>query len=179
MEIVEQSYFKTERRINSLKRIKNIEKNKVSNLLDNDYKRQKLGTVGCVALDKFGNLSAGTSTGGMTNKKWNRIGDAPIIGAGTYANNNSCAVSSTGWGEYFIRGVVAYDIAALMEYKKYSVKKAAKTVIGKISKMGGDGGVIAIDNKGNIAMEMNTSGMYRAHINSKGEIDVKIYKETN
>ena len=162
-----------------LKRIKNIEKNKVSNLLDNDYKRQKLGTVGCVALDKFGNLSAGTSTGGMTNKKWNRIGDAPIIGAGTYANNNSSAVSSTGWGEYFIRGVVAYDIAALMEYKKYSVKKAAKTVIGKISKMGGDGGVIAIDNKGNIAMEMNTSGMYRAHINSKGEIDVKIYKETN
>ncbi len=179
MEIVEQSYFKTERRINSLKRIKNIESNKVSNLFDKDYKRQKFGTVGCVALDQFGNLSSGTSTGGMTNKKWNRIGDAPIIGAGTYANNNSCAVSSTGWGEYFIRGVVAYDIAALMEYKKYSVERAAKTVIKKISKMGGDGGVIAIDNKGNIAMEMNTSGMYRAHINSKGEIDIKIYKETN
>ena len=176
MQTVEQNYFKTERRINSLKKIKSIENNKVSNLLNSDYRVQKLGTVGCVALDKFGNLSAGTSTGGMTNKKWNRIGDAPIIGAGTYANNNSCAVSSTGWGEYFIRGVVAYDIAALMEYKNLSIKKAAKTVINKISKMGGDGGVIAIDKKGNIAMEMNTSGMYRAHINSKGEIDVKIYK---
>ena len=176
MQTVEQNYFKTERRINSLKKIKSIENNKVSNLLNSDYRVQKLGTVGCVALDKFGNLSAGTSTGGMTNKKWNRIGDAPIIGAGTYANNNSCAVSSTGWGEYFIRGVVAYDIAALMEYKNLSIRKAAKTVIDKISKMGGDGGVIAIDNQGNIAMEMNTSGMYRAHINSKGEIDVKIYK---
>ena len=96
--------FKTERRINSLEKIKNIENNKVSNLSNSDYRVQKLGTVGCVALDKFGNLSAGTSTGGMTNKKWNRIGDAPIIGAGTYANNKSCAVSSTGWGEYFIRG---------------------------------------------------------------------------
>ena len=93
METVEQNYFKTERRINSLKKIKSIENNKVSNLLNSDYRVQKLGTVGCVALDKFGNLSAGTSTGGMTNKKWNRIGDAPIIGAGTYANNNSCAVS--------------------------------------------------------------------------------------
>ena len=176
MQTVEQNYFITESRINSLKKIKSIENNKVSNLLNSDYRVQKFGTVGCVALDKFGNLSAGTSTGGMTNKKWNRIGDAPIIGAGTYANNNSCAVSSTGWGEYFIRGVVAYDIAALMEYKNLSIKKAAKTVIDKISKMGGDGGVIAIDNQGNIAMEMNTSGMYRAHINSKGEIDVKIYK---
>ena len=176
MQTVEQNYFKTERRINSLEKIKSIENNKVSNLSNSDYRVQKLGTVGCVALDKFGNLSAGTSTGGMTNKKWNRIGDAPIIGAGTYANNNSCAVSSTGWGEYFIRGVVAYDIAALMEYKNLSIKKAAKTVIDKISKMGGDGGVIAIDKQGNIAMEMNTSGMYRAHINSKGEIDVKIYK---
>lgn len=176
METVEQNYFKTQRRINSLEKIKNIENNKVSNLSNSDYRVQKLGTVGCVALDKFGNLSAGTSTGGMTNKKWNRIGDAPIIGAGTYANNKSCAVSSTGWGEYFIRGVVAYDIAALMEYKNLSIRKAAKTVIEKISKMGGDGGVIAIDNQGNIAMEMNTSGMYRAHINSKGEIDVKIYK---
>ena len=176
MQTVEQNYFKTERRINSLKKIKSIENNKVSNLSNSEYRVQKLGTVGCVALDKFGNLSAGTSTGGMTNKKWNRIGDAPIIGAGTYANNNSCAVSSTGWGEYFIRGVVAYDIAALMEYKNLSIRKAAKTVIDKISKMGGDGGVIAIDKQGNIAMEMNTSGMYRAHINSKGEIDVKIYK---
>ena len=160
LEIVDPSYFYTQRRWDYLKKVQ----------------AEKYGTVGCVALDKNGNIAAGTSTGGMTNKKWNRIGDAPIIGAGTYANNKSCAVSSTGWGEYFIRGVVAYDIAALMEYKNLSIRKAAKTVIEKISKMGGDGGVIAIDNQGNIAMEMNTSGMYRAHINSKGEIDVKIYK---
>ena len=136
---------------------------------------EKYVTVGCVALDQYGNLSAGTSTGGMTNKKWNRIGDAPIIGAGTYANNDNCAVSSTGWGEYFIRGVVAYDIAALVDYKNYSIKKAAKTVINKVESMGGNGGVIAIDNKGNVAMEMNTSGMYRAHVNSSGEINIKIY----
>ena len=174
------SYFITEKRIKALERVKAAEAKKAgSALLHSEeiyVKQQYMGTVGCVALDTSGNLAAGTSTGGMTNKKWDRIGDAPIIGAGTYANNKSCAVSSTGWGEYFIRGVVAYDIAALMEYKNLSIRKAAKTVIEKISKMGGDGGVIAIDNQGNIAMEMNTSGMYRAHINSKGEIDVKIYK---
>jgi len=114
----------------------------------------------------------------MTNKKWNRIGDAPIIGAGTYANNLTCAVSSTGWGEFFIRTVAAFDIAALMEYKNYKIEDAASLVINdKIGKLGGNGGVIAIDNKGNIAMEMNTAGMYRAHMNSEGKILVKIYKD--
>jgi len=176
MELVDQDYFKTERRTKSLERIKDAEEKLISNIHNPDYKAEKFGTVGCVALDKFGNLASGTSTGGMTNKKWNRIGDAPIIGAGTYANNNSCAVSSTGWGEYFIRGVVAYDIAALMEYKNFSVSKASKTVIDKIGSMGGDGGVIAIDSHGNVAMEMNTSGMYRAHVDSNGKIDIKIYK---
>ena len=175
MELEEQEYFKTERRVKSLNRVKTIESNKTSSVLEQNYLSEKYGTVGCVALDQYGNLSAGTSTGGMTNKKWNRIGDAPIIGAGTYANNDNCAVSSTGWGEYFIRGVVAYDIAALVDYKNYSIKKAARTVINKVESMGGNGGVIAIDNKGNVAMEMNTSGMYRAHVNSSGEIDIKIY----
>ncbi len=174
MELAEQEYFKTERRVKSLNRVKTIESNKTSSVLEQNLS-EKYGTVGCVALDRYGNLSAGTSTGGMTNKKWTRIGDAPIIGAGTYANNDNCAVSSTGWGEYFIRGVVAYDIAALVDYKNYSIKKAARTVINKVESMGGNGGVIAIDNKGNVAMEMNTSGMYRAHVNSSGEIDIKIY----
>ena len=136
----------------------------------------KVGTVGCVVLDKNGNLFSGTSTGGMTNKKWNRIGDVPIIGAGTYANNSTCAVSATGWGEFFIRNVVGHDISALMEYKGLSVQDASKQVLEKVEKLGGDGGVIAIDKNGNIAMEMNTSGMYRAHVNSKGKITVKIYK---
>ena len=113
----------------------------------------------------------------MTNKKFNRIGDVPIIGAGTYANNKTCAVSATGWGEFFIRNVVAHDISALMEYKGMTVEDASKEVIHKkVAKLGGDGGVIAIDKNGNIAMEMNTSGMYRAHINSDGKITVKIYK---
>ncbi len=139
---------------------------------------QRRGTVGCVALDQSGNLAAGTSTGGMTNKKWNRIGDAPIIGAGTYANNASCAISATGWGEYFIRAVVAHDIAALMEYKGLSIQEAAKIVIhDKVGKLGGDGGIVGIDNKGQIAMEMNTAGMYRAHMDGKGNLTVKIYAE--
>jgi beta-aspartyl-peptidase (threonine type) len=131
-----------------------------------------------VALDKEGNLVAGTSTGGMTNKKWGRIGDAPIIGAGTYANNKTCAVSATGWGEYFIRGVVAYDISAMMEYKEMSLQEAAREVIQKkVPEMGGDGGIVAIDHQGNIAMEFNTAGMYRAHMNSEGELNIAIYGE--
>jgi beta-aspartyl-peptidase (threonine type) len=125
-----------------------------------------------------GNISSGTSTGGMTNKKWNRIGDAPIIGAGTYANNKTCGVSATGWGEFFIRSVVAYDISALMEYKGLSVQEAARIVIHeKVAKLGGNGGVIALDNKGNVAMEMNTAGMYRAHMDSQGNKTVKIYAD--
>jgi len=133
--------------------------------------------VGCVALDQHGNLAAGTSTGGMTNKRWNRIGDSPIIGAGTYANNATCAVSSTGWGEYFIRAMVAHDISAMMEYKGVSLQEAAQEVIqNKVPALGGDGGIIAIDKDGNIAMEFNTAGMYRAHMNAEGELIIEIYK---
>src|SRR5690606_22418136 len=133
---------------------------------DSYIKNSKFGTVGCAALDKHGNLAAGTSTGGMTNKRWNRIGDAPIIGAGTYANNTTCAVSSTGWGEYFIRSVVAYDISALMEYKGMTLQDAASEVIQKkVPALGGDGGIVAIDKDGNVAMEFNTAGMYRATMN--------------
>jgi len=117
LEIVEPSYFSTEKKLKSLKRVKASENNKVASFYDSDLQDSKFGTVGCAALDKHGNLAAGTSTGGMTNKRWGRIGDSPIIGAGTYANNNTCAVSSTGWGEFFIRGMVAHDISALMEYK--------------------------------------------------------------
>ena len=134
--------------------------------------------MGCVALDKHGNLAAGTSTGGMTNKKWDRIGDSPIIGAGTYANNKTCAVSSTGWGEYFIRGVVAYDISAMMEYKGMSLEAAAKEVIQKkLPALGGDGGIIAIDSKGNTAIEFNTSGMFRATMNTEGDLEIGMFEE--
>ncbi len=122
----------------------------------------KWGTVGCVALDRNGNLAAGTSTGGMTNKKFGRVGDSPIIGAGTYASNATCAVSATGWGEFFIRASVAHDISAQMEYQGKSVRTAAAATIAKVGKLGGDGGVISIDARGNIAMEFNSPGMYRA-----------------
>ena len=180
LEIVDQDYFFTERRINDLKRVQKAEKLKGVYKTQNDetfLENQRYGTVGCVALDKSGNLAAGTSTGGMTNKKWNRIGDAPIIGAGTYANNLTCAISATGWGEFFIRAVVAHDISAIMEYKGLSIQKAAYEVIhNKVGALGGNGGIIGIDNNGNIAMEMNTSGMYRAHMNQEGKLDVKIYR---
>ena len=180
IELVDPSYFYTQRRFNSLKRVKEREALKNSTALVNDpfIKNSKFGTVGCAALDKNGNLAAGTSTGGMTNKRWNRIGDAPIIGAGTYANNATCAVSSTGWGEYFIRAMVAHDISALMEYKGLSLHEAAREVIQKkVPALGGDGGIVAIDKDGNVAMEFNTAGMYRAHMNSKNEMVIKIYKE--
>lgn len=179
--MMDTTYFYTKNRYESLQRVleKEKEKNEKKVSFEDHYiKNSKFGTVGCAALDKHGNLAAGTSTGGMTNKRWNRIGDAPIIGAGTYANNATCAVSSTGWGEYFIRAVVAYDISALMEYKGMSLQDAAKEVIQKkIPALGGDGGIVAIDKDGNVAMEFNTSGMYRATMNSGGELIIKIYKE--
>ncbi|MEO6655662.1 MAG: isoaspartyl peptidase/L-asparaginase, partial [Pyrinomonadaceae bacterium] len=138
----------------------------------------KFGTVGAVALDRNGNLAAGTSTGGMTNKKYGRVGDAPIIGAGTYANNETCAVSATGWGEYFIRLGVARDISALMEYRTMTVQSAADLVIKqKLQKLGGDGGVIAMDKFGNMAISFNSEGMYRAYIGSDGKPVVEIYKD--
>ena len=181
IELVDPSYFYTENRMNSLKRAPKREKIELDHddqtaFYDPFIKDDKFGTVGCAALDKNGNLAAGTSTGGMTNKRWGRVGDAPIIGAGTYANNKTCAVSSTGWGEYFIRGVVAYDISAMMEYGGKSLAEAARIVIQeKVPNMGGDGGIIAIDNEGNMAMEFNTAGMYRASINGDGELEIAIY----
>ena len=145
---------------------------------DPDIKDSKFGTVGCVALDRNGNIVAGTSTGGMTNKRWGRIGDSPIIGAGTYANNATCGVSSTGWGEFFIRAMVAHDISALMEYKGLTLQEAAKEVIQKkVPELGGDGGIVALDKNGNMVAEFNTAGMYRATMNDQGELSIGIYKE--
>ncbi len=171
LEIVDPSYFYTERSYKALERAKKAEEEK-----KNQQKDSKFGTVGCVALDQFGNLAAGTSTGGMTNKKWGRVGDAPIIGAGTYANNNTCAVSGTGWGEFYIRTVLGHDISALMEYKEEPIKSACKKVMDKVNDLGGNGGIIAIDKKGTINFEMNTEGMYRASIDKNGKIYIGIYK---
>ena len=140
-------------------------------------KDSKFGTVGAVACDQNGNIAAATSTGGMTNKKFGRVGDSPMIGAGNYANNKTCAISCTGSGEFFIRGVVSYDVACLMEHKGLSVEEASNEVIHKrILEIGGDGGLIAVDAKGNIAMPFNTEGMYRASKSSNGEEELSIYK---
>jgi beta-aspartyl-peptidase (threonine type) len=142
-----------------------------------DKKDMKFGTVGAVACDIFGNVASATSTGGMTNKKWGRVGDSPMIGAGNYANNKTCAVSCTGSGEYFIRGVVAYDVSCLMEHKSMSVVDAAYEVIHhRLLDLGGDGGLIAVDNKGNVALPFNTEGMYRGYRQSSGEYEVLIYR---
>lgn len=146
--------------------------------LDHSAKKDsKFGTVGAVATDAFGNVAAATSTGGMTNKKFGRVGDSPMIGAGNYANNKTCAVSCTGSGEFFIKGVVAYDVSCLMEYKGLSLEEAANEVIMKrILAIGGDGGLIAVDAHGNVAMPFNTEGMYRACKSSTGLEEVAIYK---
>jgi len=166
MTLVDSSYFFTEQRWKDLEEQRKKEQ------------EEKGGTVGCVALDMYGNLAAGTSTGGMTNKKYNRIGDSPIIGAGNYANNRTCAVSATGHGEYLIRYTVAHDISALMEYSGKTVEKAADMVINeKLKQAGGSGGVICVDRKGNIAMTFNTTGMFRAFVTSKGERGIYIFRE--
>ena len=146
--------------------------------LDHSTKKDsKFGTVGAVACDQDGNIAAATSTGGMTNKKWGRVGDSPMIGAGNYANNKTCAVSCTGSGEFFIRGVVAYDVSCLMEHKGMSLDEASNEVINKrILEIGGDGGLIGVDTKGNIAMPFNTEGMYRASKSSNGKEEISIYK---
>jgi beta-aspartyl-peptidase (threonine type) len=139
--------------------------------------KEKFGTVGAVALDVSGNVAAATSTGGMTNKKWGRVGDSPLIGAGTYANH-LCAISCTGWGEYFIRLCVAKSVADLMEYKEYSLKKACNEIIlNKLPKLGGDGGLVAVDKDGNVAMPFSTEGMYRGYVKTSGRIVVEIYRE--
>lgn len=181
--IVDPSYFYTVERWKGLQQA--LKQDSMKTVLDHDKKAAKLGTinpdfkfgtVGAVALDKAGNLAAGTSTGGMTNKRYGRIGDAPIIGAGTYANNATAGVSGTGWGEFYIRTVLAYDLSAMMEYQKLSVEQASKKVIEKMGKLGGDGGLIALDKNGQVAMEFNTAGMYRGTVTEDGKISVEIYK---
>ena len=162
LEIVNNDYFYTERRWKALQKAQDAEKH---------------GTVGCVALDRNGNLAAGTSTGGLTNKRWGRIGDTPIVGAGNYANNQTCGVSGTGQGEYFIRGNMAFDVSALMNYSSLSVEQAARQVIGKLSGRGGRGGLIAMDKNGNIAMPFNTEGMYRGYYLNGSEPIIKIYND--
>ena len=173
IDTVANSYFITERRLKSLRRLKD----KNISFKDPFIKDSKYGTVGSVAIDINGNISAGTSTGGTTNKIWGRIGDVPIIGAGNYANNECCGISATGWGEHFIRNVVAYDIAAQIIYKNENIKVASKKSLDKVKSTGGDGGVIGLDKNGNVAMEFNTAGMYRAHIDNEGKITIKIYKD--
>lgn len=187
--MVDSSYFFDQQRLDQLRKIREKEKEKMKPSMDGgaltdtsairriDYPDEKFGTVGAVALDCYGNLAAGTSTGGMTNKRYGRVGDAPIIGAGTYANNESCAVSCTGHGEYFMRNVVAYDVAAQMIYRKSSLEKAAEyTIMKKLESQGGKGGLIALDRKGNYTMVFNTAGMYRGVIHADGKIEVLIFK---
>lgn len=170
LEMVDPSYFFTENRWNALQEAKKREQQNLEN------KTKKGGTVGCVALDKQGNLAAGTSTGGMTNKMYGRVGDSPIIGAGTFANNQSCAVSATGHGEFFIRNVVAYDISARMLYQNQTLEQAASEVINnKLKQQGGNGGVIALDKNGNIAMPFNTTGMFRGFCKSGGQPETAIF----
>lgn len=192
IEIVDTAYFHDSRRLQQLKKAKERE----SVILDHDGDQgmndpahseiefditlktdDKFGTVGCVALDRHGNLAAGTSTGGMTNKRFGRIGDSPIIGSGTYADNNTCAISATGHGEYFIRLGVAKEISAQMEHGRKSLQKASEQVIHeKLKAIGGTGGVICLDRNGNIAMPFNTAGMYRGYVDVSGRTEVLIYQ---
>ena len=179
-EFVDPSYFDTDFRRHQLERAK---AHGEALILESDddlmmpLDEKKFGTVGAVALDMDGNLAAATSTGGLTNKRWGRVGDTPIIGAGTYADNNSCAVSGTGAGEYFIRATVARSICALMEYKGLSLDEAAEQIVhGKLIELGGDGGIIAVDPMGNITMKFNTTGMYRGAVREGEEQVIRIYK---
>ncbi len=174
MEIVEPEYFYTERRWQSLQNI--LAKEKETGYITEVSEDSKFGTVGAVALDKNGQIVAGTSTGGMTNKKYDRIGDSPIIGAGTYANNKTCGVSCTGHGEYFIRYAVAHDVSAMMEYGNHTLDHAANHIINeKLLAAEGSGGLIALDAQGNISMPFNTAGMYRGYA-KPGERYIGIYK---
>lgn len=177
LEMVDQKYFFTQERWDALQRVKAgqnaaAKAGKQYIIADEDLH----GTVGAAALDQNGNLAAATSTGGTTDKRPGRIGDSPIIGAGTYANNATCAVSGTGDGEYFIRSAVGHDVSALMEYRGLPLKEAAQIVLDKVAKLGGTGGLIAIDKNGNIALPFNTSGMYRGYIDPAGKPVIEIYK---
>jgi len=178
VELVDQKYFFTQERWNALQKIKAAEKSRTSGsgkeFLITDQDRH--GTVGAVALDQNGNLAAATSTGGTTNKRPGRVGDTPVIGAGTYANNTTCAVSATGDGEYFIRATVARDVSALMEYRGVSLKQAAQAALDKVARLGGAGGLIAIDRQGNVTLPFNTAGMYRGYVDPNGKFIVEIYR---
>ncbi len=166
------AYFRTERRWKQLERIRDSKGTEL------DHGSKKKGTVGAVALDRHGNLAAGTSTGGMTNKRWGRIGDSPIIGAGTYARNATAAVSCTGHGEYFIREAVAASVSARMELAGQSVQAASDAIIhGRLKTMGCSGGLVAMDGQGNVAMPFNTGGMYRGYLRSDGQLVVHIWAE--
>ncbi|MBV6495066.1 MAG: Isoaspartyl peptidase [Pyrinomonadaceae bacterium] len=186
IELVDEKYFFTQSRWDALQRVKKEEEAKkkkdapkpsYAEVPASREPQNRFGTVGAVALDKYGNIAAGTSTGGMTNKMYGRVGDTPIIGAGTYANNATCGVSGTGWGEYFIRLGVARDISSLMEYRAMPIQAAANLVIHtKLQNAGGDGGVIAMDKFGNMAISFNSEGMYRAYIDKDGKPVVEIYK---
>ena len=175
-------YFFTEHRYRQL--LKAIEEGRIQ--LDHSAEVQSskskvqsqkpIGTVGAVACDFRGNLAAATSTGGMTNKKFGRIGDTPIIGAGTYAENSSCAISCTGHGEYFMLGVTAFDVAARMKYKNLSLENAANEAIERLTEINGEGGFIAVDGLGNVALPFNSEGMYRGFITSDQQIQIEIYK---
>ncbi len=182
IKFVDDQYFHTEKRYKQL--LKAQEKEKVvldhsamvienKELIDD----HKYGTVGAVALDKKGNIAAATSTGGMTNKKYGRIGDVPLIGAGTYANNNTCGVSATGTGEYFIRTVATHEVSSLMKYKNNSLKEALDISIKQVSDLGGSGGMVALDKNGNVAWSFNSAGMYRGYKKSSGENVVKFYED--
>ena len=166
--LVPNSYFFTEKRMKELQQLLKKEREATS--------EDKHGTVGCVALDIYGNIAAGTSTGGMTNKKYGRIGDSPIIGAGTYANNATGGISCTGHGEYYIRLGFSRDISALIEYKHLSINQACQAEIQKLTDLGGTGGVIGLDRDGNIAMEFNTSGMFRGYVDTTGKKEIAIFK---
>ena len=169
LEIVDDEYFSTEQRWQALERVRGA---RTEALSDAD----RHGTVGAVALDEAGNLAAATSTGGNTNKRLGRVGDSPIIGAGTYANNKTCAVSATGDGEFFMRAVAGHDLSALMEYCGMNLGEAARAVIDKVEALGGTGGLIAVDREGNIALPFNTTGMYRGSIDAEGRNFVGIYR---
>jgi beta-aspartyl-peptidase (threonine type) len=183
LEIVDPSYFHTDAAWRSLKSTQANDslrelKKKKSQLKQPENNDDKYGTVGAVALDVHGNIAAATSTGGMTNKKFGRIGDSPIIGAGTYADNNSCGISCTGWGEYFIRLGMAKSVCDRVELKGMSIKAAAEEMIQKkLPDLGGDGGLIGIDKNGNIVMTFNTTAMYRAYVKSNGEQRIAIFKD--
>jgi beta-aspartyl-peptidase (threonine type) len=171
--MVQPDYFTTQRRVEALRVIK---ARMASGTALQSSEAEKHGTVGAVARDIHGHLAAATSTGGFNNKPSGRVGDSPIIGAGTYANNATCAVSATGDGEYFIRAAVAHDVSALMEYRGMSLKEAAQAALDRVAKLGGTGGLIAIDHQGNVALPFNTAGMYRGYVDPNGKFVIEIYR---